>query len=391
MRVLLLTSAYPPVMGGAETYALIVASGLADRGHDVVVVTDTSEIGGGAEEPAAQTSRPRVIRLSGYQSLLADPGRLRWEQMYFGLLPETASALGPWRPDVVVTNSMETVLLGRMVAAEFGTPLVGAFHEHDPDAEPFGEGRMALAYKWAAPDAVLAGSTMYADRALRHLPADRVHLIHHGVDTCAFSPRTDGEPARRRYGVTRADVLVVTVGRLKERKGQLELLQAFAGLQARDDLRLVIAGGVSSAAPDYADRLEAEIDHRGLRDRVVIDRGLAYQDMPEILAAADIVALPSHSEGLGLALLEAMSAARPVVATRIAGFEEVLRGAPDVARLVDPGDAGELRIALGELAGSPADRDRLGTGARRHVIRRFSRQRMIDRTEAVLREVGKRS
>jgi glycosyltransferase involved in cell wall biosynthesis len=392
LHILLLTSGFPPVVGGAETYAATLATGLAGLGHDVIVATD--DTGDWAPAAVDQTG-PLVWRLAQYRRLLADPSKLRWEQMAFGILPELRERLGGWHPDLVVANGLETTVLGRIAADEFGVALVGSYHEHAPEDEPFGMGKMALGYRYLAPDAVLAGSLGYYARARRFLGEERVHLIHHGVDTERFSPDRDGARMRARYGIGPGRALVVTAGRLKPRKGQMDLIHAFA-VAAEPTAHLVIAGSVSSASLDYADELNARIGDLDLHGRVTIDQHVLPADMPELLAAADIVAQPSHSEGLGLALLEAMSGARPCVATRIAGHAEIFSAAEqardvtpdDLVELVEPRDVNALAGALKRLQADDARRAALGIAARDHVTRHFSQGMMIKRTDALLRDLA---
>ncbi|WP_392958414.1 glycosyltransferase family 4 protein [Streptomyces sp. LN245] len=381
LRVLLLTSAFAPTMGGAESYARTVAHGLADAGHDVLVVTDTVP----GTPPREADGPVRIIRLGGYRGLLEDPSKLPWEQLYFGLLPELADVVTEFGPDLVLANSLETTVAGRVVADELAIPLVGAYHEHAPLEEPLGIGKTMLGYRRMAPDLVLAGSHSYAARALAHLPAERVALVHHGVDTDAFTDAPHTAPLRQRvrarYGIADDDLLVVCAGRLKPRKGQLELVEAFASL-GHPGLRLLLVGGVSSASRTYADRLRAQAASIGA-PRLQLDESVTVQQMPGVLAAADIVAQPSHSEGLGLSLLEAMSAARPVIATRIDGFDEVLTE-EGLALRVDPEAPGQLASALATLCADGDLRRGLGRRARAHVLARFSQRRMIDRTAELL-------
>ncbi|MGX6750164.1 glycosyltransferase family 4 protein [Streptomyces xantholiticus] len=389
LRILLLTSAYPPVMGGAETYVREIAEGMAALGHEVRVVTDAVA---GRPEQHVQSSREvrkgvRVDRLAGYRALLADPSKLPWEQMLFGTLPELASVLGTWRPDLVFANSLETAVLGRIVADEHEVPLVSAFHEHEPENEPFGTGRCSLVYRWVRPELVLAGSRFYAARARAHVPEDRIALIHHGVDTDRFAPPgrdpSDRRETRRAWGVADDELLIVSVGRLKPRKGQAELLRSFTGLPGLRAV-LVLLGGVSSGSPEYAEQLRTDIAAaRADGFRIVLDTGVDLDGMPTALAAADLAVLPSHSEGLGLALLEAMSTGLPVIATEIEGFAEVLDGCP-AALTVPLGDEKALTGALSSLAMDPGLRQRLGALARDRAVERFSSRRMTRHTLALL-------
>jgi glycosyltransferase involved in cell wall biosynthesis len=104
-------------------------------------------------------------------------------------------------------------------------------------------------------------------------------------------------------------------------------------------------------------------------------------DMPACLAAADIVALPSLHEGLGVAALEAMAAGRPVLASRVGGLGEVVV-AEETGLLVPPGDADALAAALARLAGDPALRARLGAAGRARVLACYTSERMAEGTLA---------
>ncbi|WP_035849857.1 glycosyltransferase family 4 protein [Kitasatospora azatica] len=384
MRALIITSSFHPVVGGAETYAYEVARGLAQAGHLVHVVTDLPR---GARPGSGFPQDPEgvtVRRLHRFRELLADESKIYWEQMAFGLHPELESCALELRPDVVLTNSLDTAVLGKTLALALGIPWAAAFHEQDPAAEPLGGARMRLVYQVLAPDLVLAGSEFYADRARRWGRPEHVEVIHHGVDTDRFHPGAGGCGVRNRYGVPDGSVLVVCAGRFKARKGQLETLRAFAVLHEHDPAaRLLLVGSVSSASEEYARQLEAEVDRLGLRDAVRIDREVTFDRMPAVLAAADIVAQPSHAEGLGLAVLEAMSSGRATVTTDITGVREILT-VPGIAETVPPGEVAPLAAVLVRLAADRDGRSALGGRAREHVTAAFSRQRMVARTESAL-------
>jgi glycosyltransferase involved in cell wall biosynthesis len=109
-----------------------------------------------------------------------------------------------------------------------------------------------------------------------------------------------------------------------------------------------------------------------------------------VLAGADIVAQPSFEEGLGMAVLEGMSSARPVVTTDIPGIREILT-TPGLAEVLPPGQLEPLTAALLKLIDDRDLRDRLGRTARRHVEQHFSRRRMLEQTESALLETASRT
>lgn len=380
MRLMLITASFHPVIGGAETYAYAISSALGDRGHEVTVVTDhpRTDTDPGIGDPPGVS----VHRLTEYHTLLADPSKIFWEQMAYGLLPEIAEIADWTDPQVVLTNSLDTAVLGKIVALERKTPWVATSHEQAPEREPMGSGRLQLVHETLSPDLVLAGSDFYATRARAH--GARCEVVHHGVDCDRFQPGVERETVRRRYGVADYESLVVCSGRLKERKGIREVIEAVALVHAEvSHLRLLVVGGISSASLEYAEMLEERIRHPDLAGVVQIDRSVSYDEMPTVLAAADIVAQPSLEEGLGLAVLEAMSTQRPVVTTDIPGTREILT-TNEIAEVVTPGDVPGLAAALRRFLDHPREAAATAQRARDHVIDKFSWKRMAEQTETLL-------
>ncbi|MBV9023271.1 MAG: glycosyltransferase [Streptomycetaceae bacterium] len=122
MRLLIITSSFHPVIGGAETYAYEVARAMAELGHAVTVATDVPP-GGHAGVPVIDDPPGvHVERLDGHRLLLADPSKIYWEQMAFGVLPELGAVVERAHPDVVLTNSLDTAALGKTVASTRAFP-----------------------------------------------------------------------------------------------------------------------------------------------------------------------------------------------------------------------------------------------------------------------------
>ncbi|MBB5128139.1 glycosyltransferase family 4 protein [Streptomyces griseoloalbus] len=379
----LLTASFDPVIGGAETYALNLAEGLTAVGHEVMVITDTPH----GMEPGAADPGPRPYRLARlwrYRGRLFDQQKLPWEEMAFSLASELEAHMDAFRPDVLVSNSLDTALQAAMIRRSTpGLAWAAAFHEHAPQDEPFGDGRMAVVYGDLRPDAVLAGSQFYAERARTYGPAEAVHLIHHGVPVPDVGEETTAA-WRARYRLSDRDLMIACVGRLKPRKGMSELIEAFASLRPRERrLRLVIAGTVSSASQAYADGLKSLADRLGCADLVTFDETVVAAQVPALFSAADLVAQPSHEEGLGLAVLEGMAARRPVVTTRVAGINEIVTR-PDVAVQVEAHDPKALAAALERLLTDAGARKDYAEAGFAHVRDNFSLPVMVSRTADVL-------
>lgn len=172
-----------------------------------------------------------------------------------------------------------------------------------------------------------------------------VHIVDMGVDLDRFTP-SDRTAARTRLGLAPAGPLVVAVGGLTERKNPLRLLQALRQVRRSvPDARLAFVGdGPLRGA------VQAGIDLEGLGGAVTLAGALPHEQVGQWLAAADVLALPSIVEPLGVVALEAMASGRPVVATRIGGTAEVVGRA---GALVDPFDPGAIADGIRRVLAAP--------------------------------------
>jgi sugar transferase (PEP-CTERM/EpsH1 system associated) len=207
----------------------------------------------------------------------------------------------------------------------------------------------------------------------------KVVTILNGVDTDAIRPSADPSAARAALGVPAGGFHVGCVARLDPVKDHGTLLAAFARLRAaRPDAHLTLVGGGGERAS-----LEARASALGLAGGVTFAGERA--DVASLLAAFDVFALSSVSEGLSLTLLEAASAGLPVVATRVGGnAEAVVDG--ETGLLVAPADPAAFAAALEALA-SRGDRAALGAAGRARMVRHFSAERMVRDYHALYAEV----
>jgi glycosyltransferase involved in cell wall biosynthesis len=205
-----------------------------------------------------------------------------------------------------------------------------------------------------------------------HLPLDAVRVIPNGI---VPTPLT-GRDVRAELGLAPEALLVVAVGNLYPVKGYDVLLRALAGLVAHTDLprwHLAIAG--RGGEEPKLRSLAAEL---GLVGRVSF-LGLR-SDVGDLLASADLYALPSRAESHPLALLEAMFAGRPTVATAVGGVPDTVTDGRE-GLLVPPGEVAPLRDALARLLADPALRRQMGEAARQRAQREFTLTTMVDAYE----------
>ncbi len=202
----------------------------------------------------------------------------------------------------------------------------------------------------------------------------RIRVVPSGIDPRSLEAPPGGRVAlRSAWGVANDEVLVLQLGALEGRKGHAVLLAAAARLAADGrPLRYVFcgAGGERRTLERAAAPLGDAVVFAGFRP-----------DVAACLAAADLVALPSLHEGLGVAALEAMAAGRPVVASRVGGLAEVVVDG-ETGLLVTRGDPDSLAGAVARLARDPALRARLGAAGRARVLARYTASRMAEGTIA---------
>jgi glycosyltransferase involved in cell wall biosynthesis len=178
------------------------------------------------------------------------------------------------------------------------------------------------------------------------------------------------------------DRLILFLGHLYRDKGVYELLHAFAKLQpARSGLRLVMAGEGGEA-----NRLRLEANRLGLNASVDFPGWVGPDAKAELLANAACLALPSHDEGLPLALLEAMFAGVPIVATSVGGVPEIVEDGRH-ALLVTPHDPDALAATLARVLNDSNLAARLSETARRYARAEYSPDNLADRVGALYREL----
>lgn len=210
---------------------------------------------------------------------------------------------------------------------------------------------------WAQAAAVTAISAQHRALAQRTLPGLEIPVIANGVAADVFTPAAEphGGPTT-----------IVCVGRLIERKGQHHLLRAFAGLLARaggEPPRLLLVG-----TGDAEPQLKQLAHDLGIGHAVEFAGFVPRERMPEVYRRADIFVLPSQSEGMSIALLEAMACGLPVVVTDTGGTDELVRPGGN-GLVVAWGDVAGLEAALAGLAADAGLRRTMGAAARQTAVR----------------------
>jgi glycosyltransferase involved in cell wall biosynthesis len=284
--------------------------------------------------------------------------------------------------DVLHMHMYTAARFGRIAGLLAGVPvMVTTDHGHDPWKRwwHIAFDRVLLRYT----DLRIGVSQDVADaiRGCENPPPEKLAMIPNGVDPAKFEvPATERTRVRTELGITDDVPLVGAVGRFVEPKAFHVLIEAIAKLAAtRPDVRLVLVGDGPLRAE--LERCAADL---GVSDRVIF-AGMRM-DVPSVLAALDVFAMSSISEGLPVVLLEAMASAKPIVVTRVGGIPEVVSDHED-ALLVAPNNPLELATAIGALLADHALADRLGKQARTKVVAHYSVAASVRNLERVYQEL----
>ena len=213
------------------------------------------------------------------------------------------------------------------------------------------------------------------------LEPERVHIIPNWIDPLRFHP-IDRDAARAMFQIE-GNLTVACIGQLTPEKGQEEFIRA-AGyvVRRRSGVEFLVAGEEKEEGEPFTRHLKLIAEQIGILDRV---RFLGFiHHVPELLAATDIVVVPSWDEGFSLVTIEAMAARKPVLAAKVGGLagliQENVNGWFFPAR-----DAKTLGDRLSWLLSDSALRERLAAQGQQDVYNHYSRDKVIDRIEALYR------
>ena len=376
MRVL--SAIHAPAFGGAHNQALRLAAPLRERGVETVVALP-DEAGAAAER----------LRAGGLEVHLLPMGRLR----------ETA------RPDVLARFLAGVPGdVGRLsgLAERLGADVVQVHAVQNPQAAIAGR-RSGAAVVWQLLDtrapATLRRAMMplvarYADalvswgeRVANEHPGarrfgDRLVVVYPPVHADELAPDPERRrKARERLGIRHGQELVATVGVRYPPKGHLDFVRAAALVRRRrPDVAFRIIGAPSPAHPGLDDRLRAEANELGLamgESFDLVDPGTA---VAALVQGIDVFVMtsPGRSEGMPTAILEAMVAAKPVVATDVGATSELV-AEEETGILAPPGEPDRIADAVLRLLEDQRARDGFGAAGRRRALEHFDLDSLADR------------
>ena len=359
MKILLLNSEFPPIGGGAGNASANIALHLVTQGHEVLVMTVRH-----ASLPHEETwCGVRIVRVPASRKHMDRSCLL--EQVSFILVGSlwAASVLKKFPAQVVLAFfGVPAGPIAWLMLKQYGIPYMISMRGGDvPGFRPYDFStyhRLVAPFLrqiWQDADSLVANSTGLRELALKFDPGVCIELIPNGVDLDIFVP------VRREWSPPR----LLSVGRLVYQKGFDLAARALANMKDLDWEWVVVGDG--SFRPEF-EKLCLEL---GIAKRVHLVGWRSRPDLIEHYNQANLFVFPSRHEGMPNAVLEAMSSGLPVIASRIAGNEElVLTG--ETGLLFPSESVAELQAALLELIPDATRRKEMGNAGRTRVAANYS-------------------
>jgi len=367
-------------IGGPSLHVILLSEGLVARGYEtrLVVGEESPREGNFLDLAAAKGDRVEKLAALGREIRPASDLAVLWRLMRL---------MRSFRPQIVHTHTAKAGFVGRVAARLAGVPVVvHTFHGHvlhgyfGPTKTALfrflerGAGRMS--------DALVAVSDGVKRDLVAHgvAPAERIRVIPLGLELVPLAEPLPRGALRRAAGFADAAPLVGLVGRLVPIKDVPTFLGAAARIgERRPDVRFAIVGDGEERG-----RIELERERLGLTNTVALPGW--KRDMRDVYGDLGVVVNCSLNEGTPVALIEALAAGRPVVATRVGGTPDLLAGGAH-GLLVPPRDPDALAAAILDVLDRPdAARQRTQAG-QRHVLASHSVERLVADIDALYREL----
>jgi glycosyltransferase involved in cell wall biosynthesis len=381
------------ILGGAQENTLITCRLLAERGHDVTLITGPAL---GPEGELFNQTKNQKYKTIVVDKLIRAICPVYDSIAYF----EIEKHLKTFVPDVVHTHSAKAGILGRFAAYSLkgrlknpAAPAVVhtihglAFHPYQSNLI----NRFYIAVEKSAAkrtDFFISVADAMTRQALEAGigTLEQFTTAYSAIELGAFlSPfeRQQLKDFREKHAIAQDAIVLVCIARLFHLKGHEFIIESARRLANRFDRCIWLFVGDGS----LKEKIQQRIAQLGLAGRFRFTGLLPPQQMPLILQASDILVHCSLREGLARALPQALACGKPVVSFDIDGAREVVN--PDTGRLVEPKNIHQLTEACAELIEDEGLREKLGRQGRESVKEKFAPQTMVDTIEAVYKKLTK--
>jgi glycosyltransferase involved in cell wall biosynthesis len=346
--------------GGQQNRVLAESQGLMQRGHTVIIACNRgSTLAGKAKDAGIRVYELNMVKQAHPANIVKLVRILREEVI-----------------EIVATHSSVDSWAGGIAAKLSGRKLVRFRH----NLYPIGKDILTRLI-YSIPDRIVAIGDVIGETLLRYgIRETKLSVIRSSVDASRFSPV--GDDLRNEAAIPRNALVIGNTSTFTKVKGQETLLRAFNRICGKVPCYLLFAGRLNEGSKEkYLSLVEP-----AFRDRVIF---LGHRDdVPSVLRTIDIFVYPSLLEGLGTALLEAMAMKKAVVVSDIPTFRMFISEGND-GIFFAPENSVDLAEKVLGLIGNREMKVRIGEMSRETILRKFSLETMIDKTEELYRAVLK--
>lgn len=351
--------------GGMELNMVLTCEKLRERGHQIFPVC----------YPGSQIEKRLLKRGFNPRTYVVKSYLHPW------IIRELARYIANTDVDLIhsdYSRDLWTLVPANKLAKDVPVVLIKHIGTQRPKTDPF--------HRWIYRniDYIIAISRIIRDNIIETHPisADKVGIIHHGVDFRRFQfSEFLRETFRRKLGLKPNELLIGIIGRLQVAKGYLEFLAMASQIAPRfENVKFIMIGEASRGEDRQANLILSQLDALQLGARII---HTGYRDdIPGLLAAMDLFVFPSYAEAFGLVLIEAMSMKLPVISSNCDGVLDIVV-AGETGILIPPKNIQQLVQAVELLIRDPEKRKAMGEAGHRRARKHFSETRMLDQIEAL--------
>jgi glycosyltransferase involved in cell wall biosynthesis len=356
--------------GGLEMQVVVECTELMSRGHEVALLCHPKSRLEQEAKQANLETLPLELRATSYPVALGTLRRFLTRRHIEIINAQLSQDLSGLVPAAIFIPTPPSIIL---------TKRVGSFISKKDEFHRWLYRHVAL---------VISVSEVIRKNVIDTCPidADRVVTLFDGVDLDRFDPdRVDRMAFRQELGIREGEFVIGMVGRFSPGKGHEEFIDAANMIHSRSpEIKFVVVGEPSRGEDEYG---------KGIceRGKILADKGAMIftgfrTDIPEVMAALDILAFPSHAEAFGDVLIEAMAMKLPIVSTNCDGVIEIVVD-EETGIQVPPRDAPALSSALARLVQDEQLRRSLGEAGRRRVEKMFDLKQRTDTLEGLYARV----
>lgn len=355
MTILIVSAKFAPVIGGGETYSLNQALRLLELGHEVAVVTSPHPDRNLSDFPF------KIFEVEGLKEEALD---------IYSVTPKLHTVIEEINPDIIHVHNYFSLLAVGLARTNKKQQIVGSIHSTPIWEErifgDFEDFNAELTFcrntlQICRPKALIVGSPAYAEAAKKTVDGKYEIIVSTYPVDIEFM-NSGNRNLRHALGVRDNNILITVPSRIVERKGIFEAILSLEYLP--EEYMLYLPGAYDPADKKFWTNITESKAWQKMQDRIVIpEKRINYQDLPDVYAVSDIMAMPSYYEGFGVAGLESMAAGKPLIGAEVQGLNKLIISEQN-GLFIPPKDVKAISDAILKIQSSPSLKAKLVEGGR---------------------------